>query len=62
MSIINKISEALTILNTVVAFAEKVKAIFGVTDSDDLTAKLAGAEAVLTATQEALDAVAPAVQ
>jgi hypothetical protein len=59
MSIISKISEALTILNTVVAFAEKVKAIFGVTDSDDLTAKLAEAEAVLTATQEALGAAAP---
>jgi hypothetical protein len=37
-----------------------VKAIFGVTDSDDLTAKLAEAEAVLTATQEALGAAAPA--
>ena len=59
MSIISKISEALTILNTVVAFAEKVKAIFGVTYSDDLTAKLAEAEAVLTATQEALGAATP---
>jgi hypothetical protein len=61
MSIISKISEALTILNTVVAFAEKVKAIFGVTDSDDLIAKLAEAEAVLTATQEALGIAAPSV-
>jgi hypothetical protein len=58
MSIISKISEALTILNTVVAFAEKVKAIFGVTDSDDLTAKLAEAEAVLTATQAAIGTAA----
>jgi hypothetical protein len=59
MSIISKIGEAFTILNTVVAFAEKVKTILGVTDSDDLTAKLAEAEAVLTATQEALGAAAP---
>ena len=59
MSIISKISEALTILNIVVAFAEKVKTIFGVTDSDDLTAKLSEAEAVLTATQEALGAATP---
>jgi len=49
----------LTILNTVVAFVEKVKAIFGVSGSDDLTAKLAEAEALLTASQEALVAAAP---
>lgn len=55
MSIISKISEALTILNTVVDFAERVKTILGVTDSTDLTNKLAEAEAVLSATQSALN-------
>ena len=51
---ISKISEAFTLLNTVIAFAEKVKSILGVTGNDELTAKLAEAEAVLTATQAAL--------
>ena len=60
MSIISKIGEAFTILNTVVAFAEKVKTILGVTDNDDLAAKLAQAEVVLTATQEALGTASPA--
>lgn len=54
MSIISKISESITILKTIIEFAEKVKTIFGVTDNEDLTAKLTQAEAVLGATQDAL--------
>lgn len=60
MSIISKISEALTILTTVIDFAEKVKGLLGVADSTDLTNKLAEVETVLTATQTALNGSASA--
>ncbi|WP_213881683.1 hypothetical protein [Pseudomonas sp. dw_358] len=54
MSIISKISEALTVLNTVVEFAERIKTALGVTDSSDLAHKLTEAETVIAASQAAL--------